>query len=694
MIMNLLRIRGLKNFAAIFSVFFLAASLGFGVPATTPLVVQIVGDGTLSPNYTNGQPLNVGQSYSVTAKAKSSFTFNGWSGSQTSSKPKLTFVMAAGETITASFVDKQKPTLTIKAPPSSTALTNPTVVVTGTAKDNDAVANVFCNLNGEGWQAASTGNGWSNWWVNLTLSPNLNVLQAYAVDRSGNCSKTNQLKMTYSAAPATLGGMALAVAGSGQTTFVFGSGTFSEEIGVGSYTYKKTGPVSGRLVLKYAAPPTGPANDTATLQFSSASDGTFTDAGGTSYGFSLSTAANLALTAVTGAEILFSGDDADQVLLNFLTPPQVVDNGSMFNVANPLIISLSAQYPGETGDRVAVTFTHLVNQSGTWVTVAPKIYAGTVIDFDTSANTVTVLFDKPSFISKTDLYGPTAGLPLNILTYYYTDDSVTNGTGTFIYTNYSPAGSLLQSSVGSTNTYYILTFTNVSGTDTADAGTFYSETYGANGGFQTNNSGTFAIAAPPVITSQPALQAVTNGGTANFYVTATGSQPLTYQWQLNGVGLADGTNGWGSIVSGSSTTNLTITDAATNDIGSYTVVIVNGFGGVTSSAATLSVTLSPVITTQPQSQVVTNGATARFDVVASGVPTLTYQWQFNGTNMTDGTPIWSSSLINGALTANLNISFVTTNDLGNYQVIVNNSFGSVTSSPAATLTFSNSAPTP
>jgi len=707
MIMNFLRARCLWNITAVFSLFFATTGLSFGT--TTTVTVQILpfpNYGTVNPNY-NNQSLTNGKAYSMTAQARSSFTFSGWSftdgtGSHTNSNAKLTFTN--GVAFTAYFVDKQKPSLGIQTPPNSTALTNPAIFVTGTARDNDAVTNVsFALINSQNpspvWQSASTGNGWNNWWITLTNAPNTNTLLVYAVDRSGNCSATNKLKMTYSAAPASLDGMTMTVTPNPPAPLynaTFATSTFSDETGVGSYTYKKSGPVAGKLSLKYVAPPSAASNNlTVTLQFTDASYGTFTNAKSPN-SFSLSTVSNVALAAVTGADVELTDDSGtNQILLNFLTPPLVVDNGSMFNVANPLVISLSAQYPGSISDRVAVIFTHLVNQSGTWVTVAPQTYAGTVIDIGTNSttNTVTILFDKSSFVSKTDLHGPIAGDPLNILT-YYTNNLMTIGAGTFIYTNYSPVGSLLQLSVTGQTNYYILTFTNQSTTNSSDAGTYYEATYGANSGFQGADTGTFAIAAPPIIITQPSMQAVTNAGTASFSVVATGSQPLTYQWQLNGTDLTDGPTGLGSVLSGSSTTNLTVSGATTNDIGNYTVVIANGFGTVTSSVATLSVTLAPVITSQPQSLALTNGATARFSVIAAGVPTLTYQWQFNGTNLVDGPSIWSSATIFGSLTANLAVSPISTNDLGNYQVIVNNSYGSVTSSPAATLSFTTGVPTP
>ena len=88
----------------------------------------------------------------------------------------------------------------------------------------------------------------------------------------------------------------------------------------------------------------------------------------------------------------------------------------------------------------------------------------------------------------------------------------------------------------------------------------------------------------------------------------------------------------------------------------------------------------PTINAQPQDQSAAVGQGALFTVGASGSAPLTYQWFFN-TN----TPIAS------ATNATHNIAAVSSNDLGNYRVIVANSSGSATSS-VATLTIS-AAPT-
>jgi hypothetical protein len=100
---------------------------------------------------------------------------------------------------------------------------------------------------------------------------------------------------------------------------------------------------------------------------------------------------------------------------------------------------------------------------------------------------------------------------------------------------------------------------------------------------------------------------------------------------------------------------------------------------ITLSNLTLALPEPPAIVTQPQSLVVTNGGSATLTVAALGSPTLTYQWQWNGTNVSD------QAGVAGATTDSLTLAGVTQTNAGGYQVIVENSYGSVTSA-VATLT--------
>ena len=98
-------------------------------------------------------------------------------------------------------------------------------------------------------------------------------------------------------------------------------------------------------------------------------------------------------------------------------------------------------------------------------------------------------------------------------------------------------------------------------------------------------------------------------------------------------------------------------------------------GSSLSTSSTLVLTVSPgvtrpVITSPPASQTVTQGQSASFSVVASGAAPLSYQWRFNSAGLA------------GQTNSNLVINPATTNNAGNYDVIVGNSGGSVTSAVA------------
>lgn len=87
------------------------------------------------------------------------------------------------------------------------------------------------------------------------------------------------------------------------------------------------------------------------------------------------------------------------------------------------------------------------------------------------------------------------------------------------------------------------------------------------------------------------------------------------------------------------------------------------------------VVVPPEITTQPSNQLVEATSTATNVVVATGTPPLVYQWQVNGTNVT-------GTNITGATSATMFIFPAQTNNSGNYQVIITNNGGAVTSSVA------------
>src|SRR5690242_8580651 len=114
----------------------------------------------------------------------------------------------------------------------------------------------------------------------------------------------------------------------------------------------------------------------------------------------------------------------------------------------------------------------------------------------------------------------------------------------------------------------------------------------------------------PSITTQPSNQIVTNGQTATFTVMASGTAPLSYQWQKAGVNIS------GATASSYTTPATTAADTGTQ----FKVSVSNAAGSTTSAAATLTVNSAPAITTQPSNLAVTVGQTATFTVVASVPP--------------------------------------------------------------------------
>jgi len=85
--------------------------------------------------------------------------------------------------------------------------------------------------------------------------------------------------------------------------------------------------------------------------------------------------------------------------------------------------------------------------------------------------------------------------------------------------------------------------------------------------------------AVPSIIAQPANQAVTAGQPATFTVVATGTAPLSYQWQKNA-----------TAISGATSASYTTPATTSADNGAtFVVVVSNVAGNVTSNAATLAV---------------------------------------------------------------------------------------------------------
>lgn len=168
----------------------------------------------------------------------------------------------------------------------------------------------------------------------------------------------------------------------------------------------------------------------------------------------------------------------------------------------------------------------------------------------------------------------------------------------------------------------------------------------------------------PGVAADPQNVTTNFGAAAVFTVTPTGTAPFTYKWLKGSSQIFDGGN-----IRGAATSNLTVNPVACADSASYTVIVHNSKGDATSASAVLIVN-DPIITSQPTAAYALDGNNAIFTVGAAGTPSLAYQWQKNGANLTDGGNITGSS------SASLTVSGISSADTGSYSVSVTSACGS------------------
>lgn len=187
-----------------------------------------------------------------------------------------------------------------------------------------------------------------------------------------------------------------------------------------------------------------------------------------------------------------------------------------------------------------------------------------------------------------------------------------------------------------------------------------------------------AVVVTPSITVQPSDATVVEGQNASFSVTASGTS-LSYQWQVStdaGISFAE--------MASETSAVLMLTSVTLSSNGNrYRVVVSNGGGSVTSAQALLTVnqaTATPLFTTHPADQAVTEPSTATFYVEASGTPSPTIQWQ----QSSDAGASWGD--ITGATSSSYTTAATTVADSGTqYRAVATNAIGTVNSN-AATLT--------
>ncbi|MCX6902449.1 MAG: immunoglobulin domain-containing protein [Verrucomicrobia bacterium] len=221
--------------------------------------------------------------------------------------------------------------------------------------------------------------------------------------------------------------------------------------------------------------------------------------------------------------------------------------------------------------------------------------------------------------------------------------------------------------IGATNSSY-----TINGFGGSDIGGWWLQASNVCGVAVSSNA--YMDLAPNILVS-PASQTVVQGQRAVFDFGACGTVPLPYEWYHNGVPIKDGPD----CLSRSNNAALVLNSVQPQDAGAYQFAVWQTWMLVLSKTAKLTVISPPQITKQPVSQTVMQGAPAIFRVSASGTKPLLYQWLFNGAPLPE------------AIRSALSIPGVSFGSGGNYQVVVTNAGGSVTSA-VAVLTVAPPAP--
>jgi hypothetical protein len=161
------------------------------------------------------------------------------------------------------------------------------------------------------------------------------------------------------------------------------------------------------------------------------------------------------------------------------------------------------------------------------------------------------------------------------------------------------------------------------------------------------------VVIPPNITLQPQTQVVNPGANATFDVAATGTGPVRYQWQINGMNFA-----------GETGSSFTVANAQLANEGEYTVLVTDDVATISSVAVRLIVRVLPAIVVPPQSVTNAVGSTVTFNVTCSGSVPMTFIWRKGAVGIV-------TNVVNGT-TDSFTLTNVQLTDTAQYRVIVTN----------------------
>ena len=163
---------------------------------------------------------------------------------------------------------------------------------------------------------------------------------------------------------------------------------------------------------------------------------------------------------------------------------------------------------------------------------------------------------------------------------------------------------------------------------------------------------------PPALTSQPVSTTIRAGQFVELDATATGAEPLFYQWYQGQTGDTS------HPLVGAHTGRLTLPDLG--NTGSYWLQVANIAGSANSQTAQITVNRPPIINAQPPTLTINRGRSASLSVSADGNAPLVYQW-YQGQSGDTSQPIAGATnpfLITPALNDNTAYWVYITNEIG------------------------------
>ncbi len=177
-----------------------------------------------------------------------------------------------------------------------------------------------------------------------------------------------------------------------------------------------------------------------------------------------------------------------------------------------------------------------------------------------------------------------------------------------------------------------------------------------------------ASCSPPAATISPGNVGKCLGDSVTFTALVSGTEPLSYQWQHNGID-----------ISGATSNSLTLSGISESDRGVYDLVVTNRCGRFSTASTTGSVTLT--LNTNVSATSITNlilcpGERAVFATAASGTPPYAFAWYKD------------DLMLPGQTDASLTLPSVTPADAGFYSVVVSGVCGSAVTNTASLVVLS------